>query len=59
MSESFLDDLHLSAPARRALDTAGITTKAALQKWTRADLLGLHGVGPSTLPKLAGLYADG
>ncbi len=58
-TSSFLDPLGLSAPARRALRSAGIITKGDLGAWTKAALLELHGVGPSTIPKLAGLLADG
>lgn len=42
----------LSAPARRALEGAGLTTPARLAKWREADVLALHGMGPSSLPKL-------
>ena len=47
---SFLD--HLGAPARRALEREGITSLRQLSNWTEAEILGLHGMGPSTLPKL-------
>ncbi len=46
----FIDGL--SAPARRALQGAGVTTIKALAKHTETDILALHGMGPSTLPKL-------
>jgi len=42
----------LSAPARRALENAGIKTLSQLSKKTEADLLKLHGMGKSTIPKL-------
>jgi hypothetical protein len=47
-------DFHspLAAPARRALEGAGLTTLAKLARWREADLLALHGIGPSALPKL-------
>jgi DNA-directed RNA polymerase alpha subunit len=42
----------LAAPARRALVAAGITTLHQLSKKTEEDLLKLHGMGPSSIPKL-------
>jgi len=42
----------LSAPARRALTNAGISTLAELTKHSEREILGLHGVGPKTLPVL-------
>ncbi len=42
----------LVAPARRALEGAGILTVEQLSKKTEAEILALHGMGPSTLPKL-------
>lgn len=42
----------LSAPARRALVNAGIHSVEELAKWTEKDLLALHGLGPSSIPKL-------
>lgn len=49
-SKNFLDTI--SAPARRALVGAGITTLKGLARWSEKDLLALHGVGPSALPPL-------
>lgn len=50
----------VSAPARRALEREGITTLTELSRWTERDLLKLHGLGPSALPKLkAALEAEG
>lgn len=40
------------APARRALENAGITTLKRLRACTEAQLLALHGFGPSSLPKV-------
>lgn len=48
--ESFLS--LLSAPARRALENKGITTLQQLSKFKEAEILKLHGVGPSAIPKL-------
>jgi hypothetical protein len=42
----------LSAPARRALEGAGLTTLAKLSKWSERRVLELHGIGPSALPRL-------
>ena len=42
----------LGAPARRALENAGITTVTQLSKKTKKEILGLHGMGPSSIPKL-------
>ena len=42
----------LSAPARRALENAGIKNLRTLATYTEADLLQLHGFGPSSLPRL-------
>ena len=40
------------APARRALENAGIKTPEQLSKYTVAQLLEFHGMGPSSIPKL-------
>lgn len=42
----------ISAPARRALEREGITSLQRLSEYTEADILKLHGVGPSSIPKL-------
>jgi len=42
----------LGAPARRALENKGITTLQQLSKFSEAEILKLHGMGPSTMPKL-------
>ena len=42
----------ISAPARRALLREGINTLHQLSAYTEQDLLSLHGLGKSTLPKL-------
>jgi hypothetical protein len=42
----------LSAPARRALEGARLTTLAMLARRTEKQWLELHGMGPSSLPKL-------
>jgi hypothetical protein len=42
----------IGAPARRALENAGIKTIRQLSKMTEAEILTLHGMGPASLPKL-------
>jgi uncharacterized protein YdhG (YjbR/CyaY superfamily) len=42
----------VSEPARRALEGAGIKTLKQLAKYTEADVLALHGMGPASIPKL-------
>ena len=42
----------LGAPAKRALENNGITTLEKLSKFTEKEILQLHGIGPSSLPKL-------
>ena len=48
----------IAAPARRALELAGITGLADLAGWSEADLRALHGVGPATLAALRPLLAS-
>jgi len=45
----------LSAPARRALENAGIKTLKQLVNYSEIDLLQLHGMGPSSIPKIKAL----
>ena len=42
----------LSAPARRALEHAGITTLTKLSQHSEREILKLHGMGPKSLPTL-------
>lgn len=42
----------IGAPARRALEREGIDTVQRLAKRTEAELLALHGVGPSAIVTL-------
>jgi predicted RecB family nuclease len=54
----FIDGM--SAPARRALQSLGIDSLKKLAKHTETDILALHGMGPSSLPKMrAALKAAG
>jgi predicted RecB family nuclease len=50
----------LAAPARRALQNAGITTLKKLSSFNQNEILKLHGMGPASLPTLkAALQKDG
>ncbi len=50
----------LSAPARRALQGAGVDSLKKLARHSEKDILALHGMGASALPKLnAALKAAG
>jgi DNA-directed RNA polymerase alpha subunit len=50
----------LSAPARRALEGEEITTLKKLSKYSKKDLLKLHGFGPATISVLEkALKAEG
>ena len=42
----------LSAPARRALQAAGIITLQQLATYSEKEMLQLHGMGKASLPKL-------
>ena len=42
----------ISAPARRALENAGITTVKKLATYSEKDLLKLHGIGKASIPTL-------
>ena len=42
----------LGAPARRALEGKGITTLKQLSEFSELEILELHGMGPSSIPKL-------
>lgn len=48
----------LSAPARRALESKGMTTLKKLSGQSEAAILQLHGIGPSSLPKLKKALKD-
>jgi DNA-directed RNA polymerase alpha subunit len=54
--ENFLSTL--VAPARRALENQGIDTEKKLSQYTKSEILKLHGMGPSTIPKLEKALAD-
>lgn len=42
----------LAAPARRALENKGIKTLEQLSKFSEGEILKLHGMGKSSIPKL-------
>lgn len=42
----------LAAPARRALENNGITTTERLAEFSEAEILRLHGIGKTSIPKL-------
>ena len=42
----------LVAPARRALENRGIQTLSQLATYSEVEILALHGMGKSSLPKL-------
>ena len=42
----------LSAPARAALEQAGISTLTKLSQYSEREILKLHGMGPKSLPIL-------
>lgn len=42
----------IPSPARRALESKGITSLDQLSKYSEFDILKLHGMGPGSIPKL-------
>ena len=42
----------ISAPARRAMEGEGIDTLEKLSTYSEKEILSLHGIGPSSIPKL-------
>ncbi|GAL85432.1 hypothetical protein MYP_2661 [Sporocytophaga myxococcoides] len=42
----------VSAPARRALEGKGINTLQLLSQYSEKEILKLHGIGPTAIPKL-------
>jgi predicted RecB family nuclease len=49
-ADSFLSVL--GAPARRALENEGILTLQQLSAFSESEILRLHGIGKSSIPKL-------
>ena len=48
----------IGAPARRALEREGIITLEKLSTYSEKEILSLHGMGKSTIPKLQKLLVD-
>ena len=48
----------LAAPVRRALEHEGIATLEKLSGYTEHEILKLHGIGPSSMPKLRMALAE-
>ncbi|MEK3885659.1 RNA polymerase alpha subunit C-terminal domain-containing protein [Paenibacillus sp. PL2-23] len=48
----------MPAPARRALENEGITSIQQLSQYSEGELLKLHGMGPSSIPKLRTALAE-
>lgn len=48
----------LSAPARRALENAGISSLTQLTSFSETELLNLHGFGKTSIPKLREVLAN-
>ncbi len=48
----------LSAPARRALEHAGIDSLAKLASYSEKDILALHGMGKASMPLLRKALAE-
>ena len=48
----------LAAPARRALISKGITTVESLSFYSEKEILALHGLGKSSIPKLKAALAE-
>jgi predicted RecB family nuclease len=42
----------IEVPARRALERENIKTLEELAKWSEKEIINLHGMGQSTIPKL-------
>jgi DNA-directed RNA polymerase alpha subunit len=50
LSQTFL--LSLAAPARRALENAGINSVEKLSFWSEKEILQFHGIGKTSMPTL-------
>jgi predicted RecB family nuclease len=48
----------IGAPARRALERENIKTLEDLSKWSEKEILNLHGLGKSTIPKLQRILSE-
>lgn len=54
--DSFLSKL--ARPARGALEHEGITSLEKLSRYTEKEILGIHGVGPKSIPTLKNALAE-
>ncbi len=48
----------LSAPARRAISSINVETLEQLSTYTEKQIMALHGIGPSSIPKLKSALAS-
>ena len=48
----------LPAPAQRALAKEKIKTVKQLARWSKNELLSLHGMGPGSIPKLVKILEE-
>ena len=48
----------LAAPARRALERENIRTPQDLARYSEKEILALHGMGKSSIPKLQGVLSQ-
>lgn len=48
----------LTAPARRAFENTGIETLEQLQQYSSDELLNLHGIGKTSIPKIIQLLNE-
>lgn len=49
---------HLAAPARRAFERAGIISLDQLTNYSKEEILSMHGIGKSSIPKLEKLLGE-
>lgn len=48
----------ISAPARRALESRGITSLQILSTYSETEILDFHGIGPTAIPKLQAALSE-
>ena len=53
-----IENIKLSKPAQRAIESAGITTLRKLSKYSESDILKLHGIGKTAIPVLKKALKD-
>lgn len=54
--DSFLSNI--GAPARRALERESIKTLTDLSKYSEKEILSMHGMGKTTIPKLQKILSE-